>query len=366
MTDPRDRSMNRPVTPSFAAPSDAMTRRKDEHLDVVLRGDGAAARVSAGFDDIRFAHVALPEIAIGDIDLSVPFLGRRLAAPLLISSMTGGPTRASAINTAIAEAAEALGIAFAVGSQRIALDRGAAGGLGSDLRRAAPSAPLLANFGAAQLKEWNGPDMARRAVEMIGADALIIHLNPLQEAVQSGGDTDWTGLLGAIEAVARAVDFPIVVKEVGAGISGSVARRLVDAGVAVIDVAGLGGTSWAQVEAERATSPEARALATAFRDWGIPTARAIADVRQACPETVVIGSGGIKDGLDGAKAIRLGADLFGQAASALPAALQGGEALAQYLGTVIAQLRVACFCTGSRSVAALRRASLLTPPPYVP
>jgi isopentenyl-diphosphate delta-isomerase len=364
--------MSRPIDPTARPPRRAdpvppgdLARRKDEHLDAVLAGTVAAQTCTAGFEAIRFEHAALPELDIGAIDLSTSFLGKRMAAPLLVSSMTGGPSRAATINRAIAVAAEELQIAFAVGSQRVALTDTASSGLGRDLRAAAPKVPILANFGAAQLKTWDGPDMARRAVDMIGADALIIHLNPLQEAVQRGGDTNWTGLLKAIEDVARAVEFPIVVKEVGAGISSAMARRLVDAGVRVIDVAGLGGTSWAQVEAERATDPAERAVATCFRDWGIPTARCIADVRAACPDVTVIGSGGIKDGLDGAKALRLGADLFAQAAGVLPAALAGPEALVRHLRVVMDQLRIACFCTGSRDVAALRRASLVDPPSYL-
>jgi isopentenyl-diphosphate delta-isomerase len=293
-----------------------------------------------------------------EIDLSLPFLGRRIGAPLLVSSMTGGPARATAINRNLAEACQALRLPLAVGSQRVALEAGEAGGLGAELRRLAPSVPLLANFGAAQLNTGFGPEEARRAVEMIGADALIIHLNPLQEAVQPEGDRDWRGLLGRIEALARDLPVPVVAKEVGAGLSGPVARRLWNAGVRVLDVAGAGGTSWAAVEAERAQSPRQAAVARAFADWGIPTAQAIAAVRAECPEAVVIGSGGIRDGLDVARAIRLGADLVGQASGLLDAATQSAEAVAEQFGTVIAQLRVACFCTGSRDLAELRVAAL--------
>jgi isopentenyl-diphosphate delta-isomerase len=272
--------------------------------------------------------------------------------------MTGGPARASGINRHLAEACEALRLPLAVGSQRVAIEAGEAGGLGSELRRLAPSVPLLANLGAAQLNTGFGAEEARRAVEMIGADALILHLNPLQEAVQPEGDRDWRGLLPRIEALARALSVPLVAKEVGAGLSGAVARALWDAGVQILDVAGAGGTSWALVEAERATSPRQAAVARAFADWGIPTALAIAEVRAACPGAVVIGSGGIRDGLDVARAIRLGADLAGQAAGVVQAATRSAEAVADHFETVIAQLRVACFCTGSRDLAALRTAAL--------
>ena len=350
-----------PTRDTNAGPIDrgAIAERKDQHLDIVLNRSVQAASATTGLEHIRFEHVALPEIALGDVDLTTRFLSRRMRAPLLISSMTGGPERAGAINRAIAEAAQAVGIGFGVGSQRIALDNSGAGGLGRDLRRLAPDVPLLANFGAAQLKLWDGPVMARRAVDMIEADALIIHLNPLQEAVQTGGDTDWSGLLARIELVTRALPVPVIAKEVGAGISAATARQLVAAGVAMIDVAGVGGTSWAQVEAERAETARGRAIASAFRDWGIPTARAIADVRAACPPTPIIASGGIRDGIDIARALRLGADVAAQAAGVLPAALAGSEALAEHLTVLIEQLRIACFCTGSRDIAALRTARLI-------
>ncbi|EYD76945.1 Isopentenyl-diphosphate delta-isomerase, FMN-dependent [Rubellimicrobium mesophilum DSM 19309] len=334
-----------------------LSDRKNQHLDIVLGGRGRGG-ARTGLEDIVFAHVALPELHMDEIDLSTAFLGRRIAAPLLVSSMTGGPARAAGINRNLARACAALGLPLAVGSQRVALEAGEAGGLGTELRRLAPDVPLLANFGAAQLNTGFGAEEARRAVEMIGADALIIHLNPLQEAVQPEGDRDWRGLLGRIEALARALPVPVVAKEVGSGISGAVARRLWDAGVGVIDVAGAGGTSWAAVEAERALTPRQAAVARAFADWGLPTARAIEEVRAACPEAVVIGSGGIRDGLDAARAIRLGADLVGQASGLLEAATQSPEAVVEHFETVIAQLRVACFCTGSRDLPTLRRAAL--------
>ena len=333
--------------------------RKGDHLDIVLRPRLEARRLDAGFDAVRFEHAALPELDLDEVDLSTRFLGRALRAPILISSMTGGMDRAARINGRLAEAAEALGLALAVGSQRIAIEGRGQGGLDASLRRLAPSVPILANIGGAQLLAGWGVTEARRAVDMIEADALIVHLNPLQEAVQPEGDRRWRGLLGAIEALARDLGRPIVAKEVGNGLSGRLARRLVDAGVAVIDVAGAGGTSWAAIEAERLGDEGARQTALLFADWGIPTARAIRDVRASCPEAVVIGSGGVRNGLDAAKAIRLGADIAGQAAAALPGADQSTEAVIAHFAQVIAQLRIACFCTGSADLAALRRVPLL-------
>lgn len=335
-----------------------LSDRKNQHLDAVLAGRGRSG-ARTGFDDIVFEHAALPEFDMDAIDLSTQFLGKQINAPFLVSSMTGGPQRAEAINRHLAEACQALRLPLAIGSQRIAIENGDRAGLGRELRRLAPDVPILANFGAAQLNLGFGVAEAERAVEMIGADALIIHLNPLQEAVQPEGNRDWRGLLGRIEALAGALSVPIVVKEVGAGIGGALARRLVDAGVRIVDVAGAGGTSWALVEAERAQTAAQSAIARGFADWGIPTARAIADVRAECPDAVIIGSGGVRDGIDAAKAIRLGADLVGQAAGVLQAATQSAEAVAEHFEVVIAQLRIACFCTGSADLAALRQAPLL-------
>lgn len=335
-----------------------LTDRKTEHLDIVLQGRGQGPGTKTGFESFAFEHVALPELDLNDIRLDTIFLKRRIKAPLLVSSMTGGPYAAEAINRHLAIACEALGIALAVGSQRVAIENEGAGGLSTELRRLAPSVPILANFGAAQLNKGFGLREAGRALEMIGADALIIHLNPLQEAVQAGGDRDWRGLLGKIEALAKALPAPIVVKEVGSGISARMARRLVDAGVHAIDVAGAGGTSWARVEGERARDPRQRAVAMALADWGQPTADAIREVRAAVPGAVVIGSGGIRDGLDAAKAIRLGADVVGQAAGVLKAAVESPDAVVAHFETVIETLRVVCFCTGSADLAALRQAPL--------
>ncbi|WP_181702700.1 type 2 isopentenyl-diphosphate Delta-isomerase [Chthonobacter albigriseus] len=332
--------------------------RKDDHLDIVMAGGGAVEGKGAGFDRLRFDHVALPELDLDAIDLSVAFLGRTLRAPFLISSMTGGPARAAAINRHLVEAAETLGLAFAVGSQRIAIETGGNVGLTGALRRAARTIPLLSNLGAAQMVGADGLDRAKRAVEMIEADALIIHLNPLQEALQPEGDRNWKGVLAGVEATCRALSVPVVVKEVGAGLSGSVARRLVDAGVSVIDVAGSGGTSWAAVEGQRAATESDRAVAMAFADWGIPTAEAIAQVRKACPSVTVIGSGGIRTGIDAAKALALGADLVGQAAVVLEGAVASTDAVVDHFRTMICALQIACFCTGSANVAALRAAQL--------
>lgn len=340
---------------------DDLSSRKNDHLDIVLDTARATRRGENGFAAFAFEHCALPELHLDEIDLTQKFLGRQLQAPLLISSMTGGAERAACINHHLAEAAQALGIALGVGSQRVALESSANQGLTRQLRQLAPDVPLLGNIGGAQLVAGVGLKQARQLVDMLEADALIIHLNPLQEAVQPNGDRDWHGVLRAIEALAGQLEVPLVAKEVGAGIGARTAQQLVEAGVAVIDVAGAGGTSWAVVEAQRARSESQRQVAMAFADWGIPTAQALLAVRRACPDTALIASGGIRDGIEVAKAIRLGAQLAGQAAAALPGALASTEAVIAHFEVLIEQLRVACFCTGSADLHALRQAPLQTP-----
>ena len=332
-------------------------KRKQDHIDIVLDGARARSRVSAGFDAVRLVHCALPEISFDAVDLSTTFLGRRLKAPVLISSMTGGPAQSERINAHLAEAAQELGLALGVGSQRIAIERQGAAGLTRELRRRAPDAALYANLGVAQFVKGYGVDEARRAVDMIGADGLILHLNPLQEAIQPEGDRDWRGALDAIAALARALEVPIIAKEVGFGLSADVARALEGAGVAALDVAGAGGTNWALVEGERGIGA-AKAVAAAFADWGIPTVASLAAVRGACPQIPLIASGGVRHGVDMAKAIRLGADLAGQAAGTLEAALTSTQAVVDHFTIVIRQLAVACFATGAQDLAALKRVPL--------
>ncbi|WP_372706610.1 type 2 isopentenyl-diphosphate Delta-isomerase [Brevundimonas sp.] len=336
-----------------------ITSRKDQHLDVILAGK-ARHGLDTGFADVRFVHEALPDLDHGKIDLGTDFFGRRLKAPLLISSMTGGPARAEAINARLAEAAQHLGIALAVGSQRAALESGGHAGLDMALRLKAPDTPILANIGAAQLTRGFGVDEARRVLDMIAADALIVHLNPLQEACQPEGDRDWWGVGAALEALVKALDAPVVVKETGAGMSAATAKRLLAMGVAAVDVAGAGGSNWGTVEGERATAEADKAHAAAFADWGIPTARSIADIRSVCPRALIIGSGGVRDGVDAAKAIRLGADMVGQATGVLAAATVSTEAVVDHFQTVIRQMRTVCLCTGSANLTALRKAPLQT------
>jgi len=332
-------------------------RRKRDHLDIVLSGT-ASHTMPAGFDALSFEHNALPEVDFDQIDLSSQFLSFSLRIPFLASSMTGGPVESVTINRALAEAAQHCGFAMGVGSQRIALTTDETHGLGRDLRRLAPDIPIFGNLGAVQLVNGMGIDDARRAIDAIEANALILHLNPLQEALQKGGDINFKGVAQAIEQLVPRIGVPVIIKEVGSGISAAVARRLIECGVAAVDVAGAGGTSWAAVEGKRSAETKDQSLGEIFRDWGIPTAQCLAEIHAAHPTLPLIASGGIRHGLDAAKAIRLGAGLVGQAAALLPAATQSTEAVIAHVETFERALKIACFVTGSASLAELRHAPL--------
>ncbi len=333
-------------------------QRKGDHLRIVLQQDVQSKGVTTGFEQVRLPHCALPDLDARKIALSLSLWGRSLRAPFLISSMTGGTAEAGRINRRLAEAAQELGIGMGLGSQRAAIEDALLAAT-YQVRRYAPDVLLLANLGAVQLNYGYGPDECQRAVDMIEADALILHLNALQEAVQPRGNTNFAGLLKKIEQVCRALPVPVVAKEVGNGISGAVARQLVDAGVAAIDVAGAGGTSWSEVESHRQEGRQGVSVARAFAGWGIPTAEAIRQVREALPKVVIIGSGGIRSGVDAAKAIALGADLVGTAAPMLAPATNLTEAVVERYSTYIEQLRVAMFCVGAGDLAALRRVTPL-------
>lgn len=330
--------------------------RKSDHIRINLEED-VRSGLTTGLEHYRFVHCALPELDLEQIDLSQELFGRRLRAPLLISSMTGGTAQAAEINRVLAAAAQQSGIAMGVGSQRAALEHPVLAPT-FQMRPFAPDILLLANLGAIQLNYGYGVDECRRAVEMIEADALILHLNALQEAVQPEGDTRWAGLLSKIEAVCRALPVPVIAKEVGWGFSRQDARRLADAGVAAIDVAGAGGTSWSQVEMHRARSESQRRLAAAFVDWGVPTAEAILNVRNAAPEMIVFASGGLRSGVDVAKCIALGARLGGMAGPFLKAAASSLEDTVQAIEEVVNELRVCMFAAGAGSLQALSKVEL--------
>jgi isopentenyl-diphosphate delta-isomerase len=333
--------------------------RKSDHIRINL-SQNVQSGLPNGLERFHFPHQALPEINLTDIDTHAEFFGKRLAAPMLISSMTGGTKEAGSINRSLAEAAQSAGIAMALGSMRPALETPALAAT-FRVRSVAPDILLMANLGAVQLNYGYTPDHCRRAVEMAEADALILHLNPLQEALQPEGNTRFAGLLEKIEIVCRSLPVPVVVKEVGWGIGAETARLLAAAGVAAIDVAGAGGTSWSQVEKFRARNRDGAKLAALFKDWGNSTAEALVECHQASPDLPLIASGGLRNGLDMAKCIALGADLTGVAGPLLRSAVRGPKAVEADLQRFLTELRVAMFAVGARDLAALQRIPLKTP-----
>ncbi|NPV84822.1 MAG: type 2 isopentenyl-diphosphate Delta-isomerase [Anaerolineae bacterium] len=336
---------------------DKIEARKRDHLFINLNED-VSSTLSTGFETFRFVHQALPELNFDDVDTTVDLFGKRLKVPLFISSMTGGTAEAFRINCVLAEAAQTGGIAMGLGSQRAGLDH-------PDLaytyqvRKYAPDILLFANLGAVQLNYAYTLEHCQRAVDMVQADALILHLNPLQEALQPGGNTRFSGLLRKIEMVCRGLQVPVIVKEVGWGISEKVARQLAGAGVAAIDVAGAGGTSWSQVEMYRLEEERSARVAARFAGWGIPTAESIMQVKQGAPDVLVFSSGGLKSGIDIAKSIALGAVCGGVAGVFLKAA---HRSLADVLATITefqSEIRLCMFATGARNIEELGKVPLI-------
>lgn len=347
------------MTDASPAP-DIHERRKADHIRINLEEDVAFKRLTNGLEQYFFMHCALPELDLAAVDTSVTVLGKRLRTPLLISSMTGGTARAQAINRELAAGAQAAGMAMGLGSMRAAVEDPTLEAT-YQVRDVAPDILLFANLGAVQLNYGYGLDQCRRAVDMIEADALILHFNALQEAVQPEGDGNFAGLLGKVEAICRALPVPVVAKEVGWGFSAHDARRLAAAGVTAIDVAGAGGTSWSQVEMHRAPTARHARVAGAFIDWGIPTADSLRYCREAAPGLPIFASGGIKDGIEAAKCVALGASLVGLAGEFLRAAdRDGATGVVELAATITDELRVAMFCAGAGNIAALGQTPLHT------
>lgn len=332
----------------------SIENRKADHIRICLEEDVSGQGITSGLEHYRFVHQALPEIDLRSVDTGLQIWGKSMRVPLLISSMTGGAPRAEEINRNLAITAQELGLAMGVGSQRAALKNPDVAST-YKVRQFAPDVPLFANLGAVQLNYSYGIDECRRAVEMVEADALILHLNAMQEAVQPGGDTDFAGLAGKIAQVCRLLDVPVIAKEVGWGISAEAAQMLWEAGVAAIDVAGAGGTSWSQVEKYRISEEHDRLVAEAFAGWGIQTAVSLVTVRDAGVPAgcKLFASGGIRNGVDAAKALALGADLAGIARPFLKAAAISAEATVELGGVLRDQLRIAMFGIGAANLAAL-------------
>jgi isopentenyl-diphosphate Delta-isomerase len=331
--------------------------RKLDHLRICAEKDVECG--DAGFGDIRFVHNAMPECDMRSIDLRARFLGRTFASPLFISAMTGGHPGTKEVNARLARAAEHFGIGMGVGSQRAALENPELSGTFAVVREEAPTAFIVANLGAVQLRD-HGPEWAGQAVDMIRADAIAIHLNFLQEAIQPEGDHNAAGCLAAVEELCSAVDIPVIIKETGCGISAETARRCWSAGVKAIDIGGWGGTSWAAVESVRADensvttmNRQLKTLGESFSSWGIPTVVSLAEVLASGEP--VIASGGIRSGVDIAKGCALGADLCGMALPLLKPALESDQALTGAIEAIHHELTATMFLTGSEKITDLRK-----------
>ncbi len=338
--------------------SAATQNRKADHLRICLEEDVQFRSNTNGLERYRFSHCCLPELDRNEIDLKTPFLGKQLGAPLLISSMTGGTEQAGIINRRLAEVAQHYKIAMGVGSQRVAVEKPQVASTFA-VRSLAPDILLFANLGAVQLNYDYGLDQCLRVVDLLEADALILHLNPLQECIQTRGDTNFRELLDKIEKLCIKIPVPVIAKEVGNGISAAMAQKLIAAGVTAIDVAGAGGTSWAKVESERAETALQRRLGMTFGDWGLPTAECITSVRAMAPEVPLIASGGLRHGLDVAKAIALGADIAGLALPFLQAAAESEAALHALVEVLIAEITTVLFCTGNANLEQLKHSEAL-------
>ncbi|MBD2727607.1 type 2 isopentenyl-diphosphate Delta-isomerase [Nostoc sp. FACHB-892] len=332
--------------------------RKADHIRICLEEDVQSHQITNGLERYRFTHSCLPELNHNDIDLSTTFLGKHLGAPLLISSMTGGTEQAAMINRRLAQVAQHYKIAMGVGSQRVAVEKPQVADTFA-VRKYAPDVLLFANLGAVQLNYKYGLDECLRVVDILEADALILHINPLQECIQPKGDTNFQGLLDKISKLCAEISIPVIAKEVGNGISAAIANKLIAAGVAAIDVAGAGGTSWAKVESERAENALQRRLGRTFADWGLPTAECITTIRAIAPDVPLIASGGLRHGLDVAAAIALGADIAGLAMPFLQAAAISETAVSELAEVLIAEIATVLFCTGNPTLYQLKHSGSL-------
>ena len=335
--------------------------RKDDHIRINLEEDVQFHSVTTGLEKLYFEHQALPELNLDDIDLSLEVLGKKMQSPMLISSMTGGTDRARDINRTLAAAAEQSGIAIGLGSMRVALEH--PNTIESfQIRDVAPSALVFANLGAVQLNYGLEVAHCRQVIEMASADALILHFNPLQEAVQPEGNSDFAGLLRKVELICTALrddGVPVVAKEVGWGFSESNCRQLAEAGIAAIDVAGAGGTSWSTVEMHRSPTASHARIAAAFEDWGIPTVQALRNAVSGAPTLPIIASGGLRNGIDIAKCLALGATLAGMAKPFLEAAASSAEDVIEVVHELNQQLRISLFCAGVSDIPSLQNTPLL-------
>ena len=338
------------------------TNRKNDHIHINLHEDVSFDRLTTGLERYRFVHQALPGLDLAAVSTETDFLGKRLSFPLLIASMTGGSERAAEINHALALAAQEAGIGMGLGSMRAALEHPETAWT-YQVRAYAPDILLLANLGAVQLNCGYGPAACQELVDLVEADALVLHLNPLQEALQPEGDTRFGGLVQRIAAVCETLTVPVIVKEVGWGLSEKTTQALIEAGVAALDVAGAGGTSWSQVEMHRSETSGQRDVAAAFRDWGIPTVESLQMARRVSQSLPLIASGGLASGVDLAKALALGADVGAMARPLLRSAASSPETLRRHLTVLARQFRITLFAVGAANVADLRTTPLVPASP---
>jgi len=332
---------------------DSTAARKADHIRINIEDDVAAKGIANGFEDYHFVHRALPDVDLAAVDTSTELFGRQLAAPLLVSCMTGGTSEAREINRTLARVVQANGLAMGLGSGRVLLEHPELADT-FDVRPIAPDALLFANLGAVQLNRGCGVDECRRLVDLLQADALVLHLNALQEALQPDGDTCFRGLSTRIAEVCSRLGKPVIVKEVGWGIAADMVEELFAAGVAAVDVAGAGGTSWSEVERHRIEAPWRARVAASFAGWGISTAECLRQARRVAPTGLIFASGGVRDGIDVAKAIALGADLVGIAGPFLRAAAAGEDEALDLAREYIEVLRIAMFSLGVRELAGLQ------------
>lgn len=326
--------------------------RKDDHIRICLDEKVQCDRTFSGLEKYQFIHQCLPELDYEKIDISTTFLGKKLESPLLISSMTGGTETAEIINQRLALIAQKCGLAMGIGSGRVIIEKPEIVST-FQVRNYAPDVLLFANIGAVQLNYGYSWQECAKLVDILEADALIFHLNPLQECIQSGGDTNFSNLLEKIGEVCHILDVPVIVKEVGNGISLAMAEKLIKVGVSAIDVAGAGGTSWAMVESERADNYLQRELGKTFANWGIPTADCVRDIARKYPDIPLIASGGVRNGLEVAKLLALGADMVGLAYPFLKAATSSFQALEDLVNLLNAEIKTVLFCTGSKDIESL-------------
>jgi isopentenyl-diphosphate delta-isomerase len=331
--------------------------RKADHIHINLN-ENVESGLSSGLDYYHFPHQALPEIDLDDIQMGFTLFGKEISAPLFISSMTGGTGQAEKINHNLAAAAQQSGIPMGIGSQRAMLENPSLART-FQVRKSAPDIILFANLGAVQLNYGLSAEDCQRAVDLIEADALILHLNALQEAVMADGNTNFSGLLNKIEGVCNTLSVPVIAKEVGWGISSQTAKQLVDAGISAIDVAGAGGTSWTEVEMHRAQNETQRQIAATFVDWGIPTAESLQLVAEAAPNIPIFASGGIRNGVDIAKSVALGASMAGLAGPFLKAAVNSPDAVLEIIHALVKEIQICMFAAGAKDLDALQEISLM-------